>query len=85
MDTNALGQEWQVRSDEPMLFRAARAPQFPAKCEMPDPTSASEQRRLGETVAKEAAKKACSHKQGAAFRNCAKDVMAFGDLELAQV
>lgn len=82
-DTDAFGQEWQVRSDEALLFRAAREPQHPAKCVMPEKTT-SEQRRLAETVSEEAAETACSHKKGAAFRNCVYDVMAIGDLELAE-
>ena len=80
---DAFGQEWQVTSEEPMLFRSARAPQYPAKCNLPAPKS-STTRRLGATIAEEAAKKACAHKVGAAFNNCVYDVMAVGDLELAE-
>lgn len=82
-DEDAFGQEWQVRDDEPMLFRAAREPQYPTKCELPA-KSASVQRRLGETIAEEQAEIACSNKSGSAFRNCVYDVMAIGDLELAE-
>ena len=83
-DTDAFGQEWQVTDKEESLFRSTRAPQYPEKCMMPAPKSASASRRLGENIAKEAAELACAHKTGAQFNNCVYDVMAIGDLELAQ-
>ena len=79
---NAYAEDWQVTDQEPMLFHVARAPQYPAKCNMPPPTAASA-RRLGQTIAEGAAEKACSYKVGKAFENCVSDVMATGDLELA--
>ena len=79
---NAYAEEWQVTDEETSLFRIARAPQYPAKCNMPVPMAVSA-RRLGQTIAEEAAQKACSHKVGKAFENCVYDVMATGDLELA--
>ena len=82
-NTDAFGQEWQVGKEEPMLFRTARYPQYPAKCILPSP--AQEQgRRLGETIAKEAAEVACSRFAGTKFEECVHDVMATGDLEVAQ-
>ena len=82
-DTDAFGQEWQITDEEPQLFRVAREPQFPAKCVMADPNAATG-RRLGQSVSEGAAEMACAHKVGAAFNNCVYDVMAIGDLELAQ-
>lgn len=82
-DFNAFAEEWQVREDEPMLFQSVRMPQHPQKCIMPDPTKTG--RRLGESIAYDAAAKAC----GAAgwskdtIEMCIHDVMASGDLELA--
>ena len=83
-DMVAFGQEWQVRPDEePMLFRAARAPQYPQKCVMPD-MEAKEARRLGEGITEEAAKAACSQFTGASFEACVYDVTATNDLEQAE-
>ena len=83
-DPNALGQEWQVTSDEPMLFSTIRAPQYPAKCVLPS-ASQKEARRLAESdVSKTAAEMACARFTGSSFEACVYDVMAFGDLEYAQ-
>jgi Repulsive guidance molecule (RGM) C-terminus len=83
-DEAAYGQEWQITDKEPQLFRIQREPQHPAKCEMRTRATSPQRRRLGETMAEEVAKKACAHKKGAQFHNCVFDVMATGDLELAQ-
>lgn len=71
-DYNAFGQEWQVNDDEPMLFRRVRAPQYPAKCVLPEKTA--EKRRLGEGISEDAAKLACSkHVAADDFDNCVND------------
>lgn len=49
---------------------------------MPGP--AKESRRLGEALAEEAAATACDHYDGNEKDMCIYDVMASGDLELAQ-
>ena len=82
-DMNALGQEWQVTDKDPKLFVVDRAPQYPTKCMMPSPRK-TEQRRLGETIARRAAEQACSHVSGQKFENCVMDVLAIGDLEIAE-
>jgi hypothetical protein len=82
-DANAMGQEWQIREDEPMLFRTVRAPQFPDTCRLPD-FAAKEARRLGEGISEEAAKAACAHiKDANDFANCVYDVTATNDLDMA--
>lgn len=83
-DYNAFAEEWQVHEDEPMLFQTARMPQHPQKCVMPDATKTG--RRLGESIAYETAAKACA---GAGWSKgtiemCIHDVMASGDLEIAE-
>lgn len=84
-DMNEFGQEWQVRDTEPMLFRSARAPQFPTEtCRLPKVSTADTRRRLGEGMAREKAERACAHFSGAQFENCVFDVMAIGDIDLAQ-
>jgi len=84
-DINAFGQEWQVRDSEPMLFQTARAPQYPAKCLLPN-VEEKEARRLGEGISEEAAGIACAHLKGDAhdFANCVYDVTATNDLDQAQ-
>lgn len=63
---NALAAEWQVRDNEDMLFQMARAPQYPAKCDLPSTTQKAA-RRLGEkSISEEAAKAACVSEIGRA-------------------
>ena len=81
-DPIAFGNEWQVLDSEPMLFESARSPQYPAECKLPLMTEQT-QRRLGETLAYEAAAKACSHWENKQDQ-CIFDVMASGDLEVAE-
>jgi len=87
VDPNEFGQEWQVRDTEPMLFQEARFPQYPQKCVLPSPVSAEEsrnlRRRLGESISLEDAQEACAG-WGQDFEDCVFDVMATGDLELAE-
>lgn len=85
-DPNEFGQEWQVLDTERKLFQVARAPQHPQKCNMPHPVAAeNRRRRLGESVSEEAAKLACTHRLSEKeIDMCVYDVMATGDLEIAQ-
>ena len=80
-DENAFGFEWQVQDIDPKLFANDRHPQYPAQCIMPKETS-SEARRLGTSIALEAAEEACEH-WGDQKDQCVFDVMATGDLEIA--
>lgn len=83
-DPNEFGQEWQVRDSEPMLFESATAPQYPAKCNLPAAAALQASRRLGETVARDAAEKACAHWDKALIEACILDVMTSGDIEMAE-
>jgi hypothetical protein len=87
---NALGEQWQVRSDEPKLFKDKnRAPQYPAGCIYKDQSvnkKSNLRRRLVDVVSSvsaETAEKACSHASGTKKEFCIDDVMASGDIELA--
>lgn len=83
-DPNAFASEWQVRSTEPMLFQAISAPQHPDACVLPDAVKKQGRRRLGEaSISKEAAEHACAHWEEETRNQCIHDVMATGDLELA--
>ena len=82
-DMNVFGQEWQVTDEEPMLFRTSRIPQYLEKCILPSPKTAG-QRRLGETIARNNAETACAHVTGSAFERCVFDVMAVGDVDIAE-
>ena len=70
-DINALAAEWQIRDNEPMLFQTVNGPQYPEKCIMPKPVA--EKRRLGESLARSAAEKACSGFSGHSFDACVYD------------
>lgn len=83
---NAYGQEWQVKEDAPMLFRAARAPQAPQQCLLPSATGVdARRRRLGEGVARTKAERACTHVvDGKRKEACISDVIAVDDVDIAQ-
>lgn len=83
-DTNVYGQEWQVHNDELQLFQQLKGPQYPEACEMPVPKALS-QRRLAESmVSFEDASTACADWDMESKEACIYDVMATGDLEMAQ-
>jgi len=82
---NAFGEEWQVREDEPMLFRSVRAPQYPAKCVLPTPAQKESRKlRRAEGISRAAAEKACAHLGDDRKEACISDVIAVGDIEIAQ-
>jgi hypothetical protein len=85
-DPNAFGQEWQVLENEPKLFQELRLPQHPQVCTLPNPKEASalRRRRLAESpYLEKAAEVACAH-WGEGKDDCIFDVLATGDLELAE-
>lgn len=70
---------------EPMLFvNQDRHPQYPEKCVLPDAAAKDQRRRLGGSISQEAAEMACSRWSSEAKSRCIYDVMATGDLELAE-
>lgn len=73
-DTDAFGQEWQVRPEvDGNFFQKSRAPQYPEKCIMPSATT-KQVRRLGESSLQvEAAETACGRFSGDRFENCIYD------------
>jgi hypothetical protein len=88
---NTFGEEWQVDSNEPKLFAENRAPQHPAGClyESQHQTKAHLRRRLMDdsmnaVMTIELATKACENLVGRKQDFCISDVMATGDLELAE-
>jgi hypothetical protein len=86
-DPNAFGQEWQVREDEPMLFRTARAPQAPEQqCKLPSVASKDRlRRRLANKSTHDAAEAACAHVGSQAGKEaCIFDVIATSDLDIAK-
>jgi hypothetical protein len=70
-DTDEFGQEWQVR--EPTLFHEVDGPQFPDACTMPDPVASAERRRLGSSISREDAEKACAHARSDEINDCVYD------------
>ena len=81
-DLNAFGQEWQVLPSEPQLFQTS-SPRMGGPCVPPSVTEAS-QRRLAETISMDAAEVACARYKGASKDRCVFDVIAMGDLEVAE-
>jgi hypothetical protein len=88
---NTFGEEWQVHTNEPKLFAENRAPQHPAGClyESQHQTKAHLRRRLMDdsmnaVMTIELATKACENLVGRKKDFCISDVMATGDLELAE-
>lgn len=92
LELNDFGQEWQVQPNEPKLFQTMdRSPQSDAgqQCMLPGSgKSASAGRRLAgveNTVTQEEAEEACQHMTSVQAREmCVYDVMASGDLDVAQ-
>jgi hypothetical protein len=83
-NVNKYGAEWQVRDTEKMLFREARAPQFPAKPIMPSEEAQARRRtRENDEALVAQAEKACAHKSEKDFEICVYDVVATGDLGMA--
>ncbi|CAB9510312.1 expressed unknown protein [Seminavis robusta] len=81
-DHDLFGQEWQVLPSEPQLFQTPS--QFTGKTCVPP--VATKGRRLEETISMEAAKIACAHHKDEEMKDmCIFDVIAMGDLEVANV
>jgi len=83
-DFAELGNEWQVRADEDMLFHDVSPPQPPQKCIEPEDPRGDRRRRLAEgTVFEEEAEKACSHLKSMLDRkDCLYDILATQDLDM---
>jgi len=72
--------EWQVRDTEPLLFKEARAPQFPVQCIAPTKMMG---KRLGDSHMKKEAEKVCAN-WGEEKDACIFDVMATRDIKVAK-
>jgi hypothetical protein len=87
---NKMGQEWQVRDNEPKLFRDKNhVPQYPAKCMLPiTKTTTAAERRLRaaspeQMERKRIAQQACANIQDDSMRGfCEHDVMLTGDTDI---
>lgn len=79
-DPALFAREWQVRESDGFLFRANRAPQYPASCKMPTQAFPT---RLGDSHVKAAAEKACAA-WGDSIEECVFDVMATRDIRAAE-
>ena len=84
-DSNQFGMEWQVRPDEPVLFREVGAVQAPAKCKMPNQTTKKLRRRLlgRDGITEEDAATACEHVDEEDRDGCIFDVLATNDKDMA--
>ena len=83
---NDFGLEWQVRDNEPKLFMETKGPQYPTVCRLPKPLSSQERKRrlVASPIKYEDALKACEHWPEADRDTCVYDVLATGELSLAQ-
>ena len=89
---NSFAEEWQVLSSEPKLFQESRAPQHPTGCFYDVNLNKSKnlrRRRLMDAssrndVSHALAKEVCSHASGQKKSFCVFDIMATGDLDLAE-
>lgn len=87
---NTHGQEWQVNDSDQKLFQdMTRRPQFPETCSYHADTESSfrgNRRRLSDTpnVSLEVAESACVDMNGAKKKFCIEDVMAVGDVGIAE-
>ena len=89
-DHNALGDEWQVRSDEPKLFQNnTYVPQYPDRCIYEEIGGSNDEsgnvRRRAERdlISREAAAEACARASIQKRNFCIQDVIATGFIELA--
>jgi hypothetical protein len=80
LDATPFALEWQVRDTDPMLFRAARYPQYPTKCVAPSKWPGF---RLGQSNMQKEAEEACAHWKEDK-EDCIFDVMATRDVLVAQ-
>ena len=84
-DPNSFGMEWQVLSNEPMLFHAVEGVQHPTQCAMPAMAEATKKRRLGESaVSLEDAEFACGRVTDPEdYDSCVFDVLATNEKDIA--
>jgi hypothetical protein len=84
-DPAQFAKDWQVR--ETMIFEATRSPQYPQPCILPSTKAEARHRRLGASIVKDQAEKVCAKwnkDDDQAYKNCVYDVLASGDLEIAE-
>lgn len=83
-DFNDLGNEWQVRPSDNMLFQDVSDPQYPKRCVLPEDPRGDRRRRLAESsISVEDAEKACaSIKDEMDRKECVYDIIATQDLEM---
>ena len=79
-DATAFALEWQVRDDEPMLFKDARFPQYPTTC---TPPAKQLTNRLGVSNFQKEAEAACAHWKED-IEDCIFDVIATRDILVAE-
>lgn len=81
-EPEAMAREWQVRDNEEMLFQTAQHPQYPSPCSMPleKPLVG----RLGKSIERISAEKACAHWSDRTREFCIRDVLQTGDLDFAK-
>ena len=79
-DTNAFGNEWQVRDTEPMLFHELKQPQHPMTCSMPKREDVERRIQGLGHISDEEARELCGN-SGKYYDSCVDDVRLFGNRE----
>ncbi|GAX27590.1 hypothetical protein FisN_13Hu321 [Fistulifera solaris] len=83
-DTDEFGLSWQVTDGEDMLFQEAKGPQYPQLCLMPEHKMTSRRQLAEAMMSFEEASAACSDWDEETRDACIYDVMATGDLSMAE-
>jgi len=83
-DTNEFGQECQVLDNEPKLFHEQQLPQYPQKCNMPAPGALVHCHLAKLMISFDEANDACKDWDDESKEACIYNVMATGDLGMAQ-
>jgi hypothetical protein len=82
-DHTEMGNHWQVRDNEPMIFAEVVAPQYPEQCVVP----VVDNRRLRKSQQiRRRAEEACASIKNEIMRKfCSEDIISSGDFDIAHV
>jgi von Willebrand factor type D domain len=83
VNADEMGNQWQVRDTEGMLFNEIRSPQYPEKCKLPDISMQRRRLRSVEKTMSNDAIVACANVNKNVYDFCLYDVLISGDASLA--
>jgi hypothetical protein len=82
-DHTGMGEHWQVRSNEPMIFAEVDGPQYPEQCIMP--IVDTRRLRKSQHIQRRAAEACAGIKDKDMLSFCMEDITLSGDFDLAHV